>query len=159
MSDRVVVMRAGAVEQSGTPADIYDFPRTAFVADFVGSANLVAGDVVASDAHQGTVAIRTKDGLMVHGVTHGRRVEQAGTISIRTVHLTLAAERPAGEVNVWPVEIKRLVFLGDVTQVHVLWGGQELVVRQIGAPPNISGEVAFLHAPPERCALLEASGS
>ena len=158
MSDRVVVMRAGAVEQSGTPADIYDFPRTAFVADFVGSANLVAGDVVASDAHRGTVAIRTKDGLVVHGVTHGRQVELAGTISIRTVHLTLAAERPAGEVNVWPVQIMRLVFLGDVMQVHVLWGAQELVIRRIGTPLNIDGESAFLHAPPERCALLEASG-
>jgi hypothetical protein len=79
-------------------------------------------------------------------------------ISIRTVHLGLAAERPAGEVNVWPVRIMRLVFLGDVTQVHVLWGGQELVIRRIGAPPRTSGEPAFLHAPPERCTLLEASG-
>jgi ABC-type Fe3+/spermidine/putrescine transport system ATPase subunit len=157
MSDRIVVMRAGAVEQSGTPVEIYDFPRTAFVADFVGSANLVAGDVVASDADRGSVAIRTKDGLVVHGVTNGRRVGQAGTISIRTVHLTLAAQRPADEVNVWPVQIARLVFLGDVTQVHVLWGGQELVIRQIGAPPKVVGETALLHAPPERCALLETS--
>jgi hypothetical protein len=113
--------------------------------------------VVASDADRGSVAIRTKDGLVVHGVTNGRRVEQAGTISIRTVHLRLAAQRPADEVNVWPVQIARLVFLGDVTQVHVLWGEQELVIRQIGAPPKAVGETTFLHAPPERCALLEAS--
>ena len=46
MSDRIVVMRAGLVEQSGTPAEIYDYPRTEFVADFVGSANLVSGEVV-----------------------------------------------------------------------------------------------------------------
>ena len=48
MSDRIVVMRAGVVEQSGTPAEIYNYPRTAFVADFVGSANLIGGDVVAA---------------------------------------------------------------------------------------------------------------
>ena len=155
MSDRIVVMRAGVVEQNGTPADIYDLPRTAFVADFVGSSNLVAGDVIASDADRGTVAVRTKDGLVVHGVTHGRLVEKAGTISIRTVHLTLSAGRPVGEVNVWPVQIVRSVFLGDVTQVHVLWSGQELVIRQIGGPPAIVGEFAYLHVPPDRCTLLE----
>ena len=43
MSDQIVVMRAGIIEQSGTPGEIYNFPRTAFVADFVGSANLIRG--------------------------------------------------------------------------------------------------------------------
>ena len=55
----------------------------------------------------------------------------------------------------WPVQIVRSVFLGDVTQVHVLWSGQELVIRQIGGPPAMVGELAYLHVPPERCTLLE----
>src|SRR6201999_972518 len=43
MSDQIVVMRNGQIEQSGKPSEIYNYPRTAFVADFVGSANLIAG--------------------------------------------------------------------------------------------------------------------
>src|SRR5437016_5672086 len=45
ISDRVVVMNVGGIEQLGTPEDIYNRPRTRFVADFVGSANLIAGTV------------------------------------------------------------------------------------------------------------------
>jgi ABC-type Fe3+/spermidine/putrescine transport system ATPase subunit len=156
MSDRIVVMRTGLAEQSGTPAEIYDYPRTEFVADFIGSANLVSGEVVESDARAGTVVIRTAGGNVVHGVTHGRPVGPRGTLSIRTVHFTLAAKSEAGATNVWPARIIRSVFLGDLTQVHLDWGGQEIVVRQIGPPVAAAGEVAWLNAAPSQCALLEA---
>jgi iron(III) transport system ATP-binding protein len=156
MSDHIVVMRTGVVEQSGTPDEIYNYPRTEFVADFIGSANLVSGDVVSSDDRGGTVVIRTASGNVVHGVTHGRPVGARGTLSIRTVHFRLAAERPAGAINVWPARIIRSVFLGDLTQVHVDWGGQEIVVRQIGLPTAAASELAYLHAAPGQCALLEA---
>src|SRR5437016_11530971 len=45
ISDRVIVMNVGGIEQIGTPEDIYNRPRTRFVADFVGSANLIDGTV------------------------------------------------------------------------------------------------------------------
>ena len=45
MSDRIVVMNAGAVEQIGTPQEVYETPATAFVADFLGKANMLAGTV------------------------------------------------------------------------------------------------------------------
>src|SRR5213076_2195880 len=43
MSDRIVVMRDGRIEQTGSPSEIYSVPRNAFVADFVGSSNLIRG--------------------------------------------------------------------------------------------------------------------
>ena len=45
ISDRVIVMNGGEIEQIGTPEDIYNRPRSRFVADFVGSANLIEGKV------------------------------------------------------------------------------------------------------------------
>ncbi len=155
MSDRIIVMRTGLAEQSGTPSEIYNYPRTDFVADFIGSANLVSGDVVSSDG--GTVSIRTAGGNEVRGVTHGRPVGARATFSIRTVHFRLAAQRQDGAVNVWPARIIRSVFLGDLTQVHVDWGGQEVVVRQIGPAIAAPGETVFIHAPPEQCVLLESA--
>ena len=156
MSDSIVVMRAGVVEQAGTPAEIYDYPRTEFVADFIGSANLVSGEVVSSDDRAGTVVIRAAGGNVIHGVTHGRPVGVRGTLSIRTVHFRLAPKPDAGAVNVWPARIIRSVFLGDLTQVHLDWGGQEIVVRQIGPPVAAAGEATYLKAAPTQCALLES---
>jgi len=155
MSDRIVVMRAGLLEQSGTPAEIYNAPRTAFVADFVGSANLISGTTVGSDAAAGTIVLKTADGLDIHGVTHGRPIGASGTLSVRTVHLALARERPAATVNVWKADVIRAVFLGDFTQVHVRLGNQDLVVRQIGTWTGGVEQGCYLHVPPEQCVLLE----
>jgi ABC-type Fe3+/spermidine/putrescine transport system ATPase subunit len=155
MSDQIVVMRAGIVEQDGTPAEIYNYPRTAFVADFVGSANLISGEIIDSDAAAGTVVVRTPAGMVIHGATRGRSVGATGTISVRTVHLALSHERPANEVNAWPVTVERSVFLGDISQVHVRWGDQELIVREIGRASVAPGQTAYLHASPSQCTLLE----
>jgi iron(III) transport system ATP-binding protein len=155
MSDRIVVMRAGVVEQSGTPAEIYNYPRTAFVADFVGSANLITGDVVGTDAAAGTVVVRASDGNVIHGVTRERPVGTTGTLSVRTVHLSLSRDRPPSDINVWPVTAVRSVFLGDITQVQVRLGDQDLVVRQLGPLPVEPGQTAYLSARADQCALLE----
>lgn len=57
MSDRVVVMDGGSVLQVGTPEDIYMRPETLFVADFVGGANVLAGELVAGDGRMATVRL------------------------------------------------------------------------------------------------------
>jgi iron(III) transport system ATP-binding protein len=155
MSDHIVVMRAGLIEQSGPPAEIYNYPRTAFVADFVGSANLITGDVIGQDASTDTIVLKTADGLKVQGVTRGRTVGKTATFSLRTVHLALTKERPLGDINVWPVTVLQSVFLGDTTQIHVLWGQKELVARQHGPIDARPGEQAYLHAAVTACALLE----
>ncbi|TKB23041.1 MAG: ABC transporter ATP-binding protein, partial [Mesorhizobium sp.] len=55
MSDRIVVMNAGAMEQIGAPEEVYETPATAFVADFLGKANMLAGTVTGSG--QGTAVL------------------------------------------------------------------------------------------------------
>ncbi|MEQ1611783.1 MAG: hypothetical protein ABL904_03450, partial [Hyphomicrobiaceae bacterium] len=113
--------------------------------------------VESADAAAGTIVLRTADGQLIHGITCGRPIGKEGTFSVRTVHLSLSRERPAGAINVWPVSIIRSVFLGDFVQVNVRWGGQDLVVRQIGPPGLEQGEIGYLHVPPNLCALLEKS--
>ena len=156
MSDRIVVMRGGHIEQSGSPDEIYNYPRTAFVADFVGSANLISGRLMQPPAG-GIMAMQADGGHVVHGVTHGRMPGDAPMMSVRTAHLQLTPQRPAGEVNIWPVTVKRSVFLGDLTQVHVDWGGRELVIRRTGLDVLPDGQPAFLSIDSKSCVLLEAS--
>jgi ABC-type Fe3+/spermidine/putrescine transport system ATPase subunit len=155
MSDQIVVMRAGHIEQSGSPGEIYNFPRTAFVADFVGSANLIRGRLRPDLAGDGTIALEADSGHIVHGVSHGRSPPADAVLSVRTVHLQLSAERPDVKRNVWPVVVRRSVFLGDITQVHVEWGGRELVIRQTVPVGPREGDSAWLSIAPANCVLLE----
>jgi ABC-type Fe3+/spermidine/putrescine transport system ATPase subunit len=155
MSDDIVVMRGGHIEQRGSPGEIYNYPRTAFVADFVGSANLIGGRLRPDLTKDGLVAIEAGGGNVLHGVAHGRSPGPNPTMSVRTVHLKLSATPPGGDINVWPVVIKHAVFLGDLTQVHVDWGGRELVIRQTAAGTPGEGATAYLSIEPGHCVLLE----
>ena len=155
MSDQIVVMRDGHIEQGGTPLEIYNYPRTAFVADFVGSANLVTGVVLPDRTDEEHVAIRTEDGNILHGIRRGRAVAEIATLSLRTVHLRLGPEAVAGAANVWPVTVLGAVFLGDMTQVLVAWGKRELIVRQTKAGEFEPGQITQLQISPEQCILLE----
>jgi len=157
MSDTILVMKGGQIEQSGPPAEIYNYPRTEFVADFVGSANLIRGRVRADLASGDAIAVETGGGQIVHGTAHGRVTPAEACLSVRAVHFALGRERPAGDRNVWQAAVHRSVFLGDLTQVHVTWGDRELVVRQSGMQLWEDGQPVWLSVDPRHCVLLEAS--
>src|SRR6476469_10093034 len=59
MADRIAIMNAGRIEQLGTPSELYERPRTAFVASFLGISNLLAGSVT------GPGSVRLDDGTEV----------------------------------------------------------------------------------------------
>ena len=155
ISDRIVVMRDGVIEQVGTPAEIYDLPRNTFVADFVGSANLIRGRHRPDLERDGLIVLETPGGAVVHGTAYGRRVGAEALVSLRTVHVRLSRERPPSAVNVWPARVRRRVFQGDFTQYHVDWEDRQLVVRSVTGDPLPEETSVFLHADPRHCVLLE----
>ncbi len=65
LSDRIGVMRDGRMDQVGTPEEIYEAPRSVFVADFVGGTNLLQGVIRQADATAGTVGIEVEGGGLV----------------------------------------------------------------------------------------------
>jgi iron(III) transport system ATP-binding protein len=155
ISDRVVVMRDGAIEQVGTPGEIYDRPRNTFVADFVGSANLIRGRRRPDLEQDGRVVIETPSGALLHGTALDRRSGAEALVAIRTVRLRLARTPSPGSVNVWPARIRQRVFHGDFTQYHVDWDGRRLIVRSAASEPMAEGEEVFVSADPRDCVLLE----
>src|SRR5207245_9027138 len=72
ISERIGGMRDGVIEQVGTPGEIYDRPRNTFVADFVGSANLIRGRRRPDLERDGLVVIETSGGALVHGTASGQ---------------------------------------------------------------------------------------
>ena len=155
ISDRIVVMREGAIEQVGTPAEIYDRPRSTFVADFVGSANLIRGRRRPDLEQDGLVVLETDGGALVHGSAYGRRPGAEPLFSVRTVHVRLTREPPAGARNVWPARIRRRVFQGDFTQYHLDWDGRALVVRSAAGDPFAEDDAVYIAVEPRHCVLLE----
>jgi ABC-type Fe3+/spermidine/putrescine transport system ATPase subunit len=156
ISDRIVVMKDGLIEQIGTPAEIYDLPRNTFVADFVGSANLIRGRHRPDLERDGLIVLETSGGLLVHGTAHGRRVGGEALFSVRTVHLKLWREPPAGARNVWPARVRRRVFQGDITQYQVDWDDRQLVIRCATTDPFGEDERVYLSVEPRHCVLLES---
>jgi multiple sugar transport system ATP-binding protein len=104
MADKIVVMRAGKIEQIGTPDDVYDRPASKYVADFIGSSaiNFLTGVVVADE---GAPAVDTKAGRVritpSHAVEPGRRV----VIGMRPTDVTVD---PAGGIAARSLLIERM---------------------------------------------------
>ena len=148
-ADLIAVMNAGKVEQLGTPEDIYERPVSAFVARFIGAANVLEGRAV--DASTMAIAgapVRTTGLTLVPG--------RETRISIRQHEVGLIATAPAaGSVNVLPGVVQRQVFLG-ATRDYLVTLGDGTEVR-IAAPAGESlapGAPVWLHLPPERCRAL-----
>jgi len=151
----IVVMRDGVIEQVGTPGEIYDRPRNTFVADFVGSANLIRGRRRPDLEHDGLIVIETSGGTLVHGTPSGQPSRGDALMAVRTVRLRLDRARPATSVNAWPARIRQRVFQGDFTQYHVEWDGRMLIVRLATADPLAEGDEVYVSADPRYCVLLE----
>jgi iron(III) transport system ATP-binding protein len=156
MSDRIVVMRDGLIEQTGTPDEIYRLPNSAFVADFVGSANLIRGRHRADLDTDGLTALETSAGHIVYGMAYERPVDEELAVSVRTVHLRISIEPPATAKNVWRVPVQQTVFQGDFTQVHLGWGAQHLIARCAAMEPLATGREVYITVEPRHVVVLGA---
>ena len=147
ISDRVIVMNVGVIEQIGTPEEIYNKPRSRFVADFVGSANLIKGRPAGDGTFvaQGGTVLK----VMAPHKPHGKETE----VAVRTAYIGL--EPLAGENHV-PGKVRQRLFHGDFVQYVVDSPVGAMIVRR--PPTNLLPEGAdvTLSFSPEHCVLLEA---
>ena len=127
MADRVVIMSRGKIEQIGTPREIYNTPRTRFVADFLGSSNLFSGKVRAAGTG---LELETPGGaLRLAGNAHAAGDMATITVLDTKTHLSLAA--PAGPVNTVPVRMIGEEFVGATATLYLETAqGQEIRVRK-----------------------------
>jgi sulfate/thiosulfate transport system ATP-binding protein len=109
VSDRVVIMNEGRVEQSGTPEEVYDRPATPFVYGFLGDVNLFHGRI-----HQGRVSIGGTE-LEAPEWAHAR--DQAGVAYVRTYDLELHAA-PAGPASLEAV-VRQVRTFGPVVRIEL----------------------------------------
>jgi ABC-type Fe3+/spermidine/putrescine transport system ATPase subunit len=156
ISDRVVVMNVGVIEQIGTPEDIYHRPKNRFVADFVGSANLIAGKIVGATNGAGPVRFESAQGTMLQAwAAHSPRGNE-DTVAVRTAHIAL---EPAGastaDRNAVSGQIRQRLFHGDFIQYVVDWASGTLTVRRPPTDLFDEGAAVTLSFAAKHCILLE----
>jgi putative spermidine/putrescine transport system ATP-binding protein len=114
LSDRVVVMYNGGMEQVGPPFEIYNFPNTKFVAEFVGTLNAVTGEVVDPVAQivriDGQLLQTAED---MSGMVKGQKV----AIAIRPERLSFASD--GVKPNLIDCQIESINFLGSIVRIMV----------------------------------------
>ncbi|UCI24831.1 ABC transporter ATP-binding protein [Mesorhizobium sp. B2-8-5] len=155
MSDRIVVMNAGSAEQIGTPEEVYERPATAFVADFLGKANMLSGTVSRSD---GPTIVKLASGQTVN-VLSPKALPQgsAVTVVVRPQKLAVGAKADANRLP------------GRVVSASYL-GGSAIYEVDIGRKTNIranapidgrvlrEGEAIELSFGADDCVLLDEAG-
>ncbi len=147
-ADVIAVMNVGKIEQAGSPEEIYDRPRSEFVARFIGSSNVIKGKAL--DANHISFAgmpLRCTGGTLVPGAPTA--------VSIRQHDIRLWATEPQAMENVVPATVVRQVFLGNSRDYMVETpDGTQLRVVTSPAENIAQGASVWLHLPPERCRVL-----
>jgi iron(III) transport system ATP-binding protein len=154
MSDRVLVLDQGVVQQTGTPEDIYRRPANRFVADFVGHCNFLPATVTTvGAANHVTVRVRDTDAHLHLDCDGVFPVGASITIAVRPEAIELSSrEHPRGATNTSTVDVHEVTFLGDHYENHVVLGPLELVVQT--TRPAGPGPVS-MHIPPGECAVVD----
>ncbi len=129
LADRIAVMDHGKIVQIGTPSEIYEQPNSRYVADFIGSVNLLEGKVVAADG--GTIRMECSGTGAVVDVDRQEvpaAVGDTAWFAVRPEKIGVSLSAPADtSVNAVPGEVWDIGYLGDISIYHVrLAGGATL---------------------------------
>jgi spermidine/putrescine transport system ATP-binding protein len=139
LSDRIAVMNQGKIEQIGTPSEIYERPKTSFVADFIGDTNLFSGEIAAVEAD--CIQVVTKTNLKIV-VTRDEdtpiELSQSVVVSVRPEKIQLSLYPPNLPTNSFEGRLVNVMYLGThVTYVVELTNGININVLQ----PNTFGSL------------------
>jgi ABC-type Fe3+/spermidine/putrescine transport system ATPase subunit len=156
ISDRVVVMNSGNVEQIGEPEEIYAQPANRFVADFIGTMNFIAGEVVEVPKSSDTVYVHTVLGKRIRckkgldPAAPGKRV----FASIRPEDVEVWEKSPQETDNLFRGVLAHKAYLGNFLYFFV--NINDMMIR-VQAPHHVKqeeGNELWLYLNPEKCLIL-----
>jgi putrescine transport system ATP-binding protein len=119
LANRIAVMEKGRIAQTGTPGEVYEYPATRFVADFVGNINLIEGRVVEVDGERMTIDCATLDASLC-AVADGPVPEDGRLcLAVRPEKIRLSKEQPEPGANVLKGVVWDLGYFGDQSLYRV----------------------------------------
>ena len=131
MSDRIAVMNDGSIEHLGTPREIYEHPKTRFVAGFIGTSNLLSGTVARVESGQAVIEVSSDERIIVPVQDPGPAPGSQLELTVRPEKIQLSTTRPADRGCVLRGEVTEVVYLGTSTNFSVsTTTGADIVVFQ-----------------------------
>jgi spermidine/putrescine transport system ATP-binding protein len=164
MSDRLVVMNAGRIEQLGSPRELYEHPATRFVANFIGTSNILIGRLERRGDIWALAGLGPDERVLVADPGQAQPGEDV-ELAVRPEKVVLRAEQdppPAGRTAL-RATVHEIVYLGTSTQYRTVTdGGTAIAVyrQNTSATPGadvLTGQVGWLEWPPEHSYVLGGS--
>jgi multiple sugar transport system ATP-binding protein len=158
LADRIVVLRNGLVEQIGSPAEIYQRPRTLFVAGFIGSPNMNLIDVTVADGGDRWILSSGASDFTVPRACFNLEAGTKAVLGIRPPDMTIIESGQPGNVIEGKVEL--VEFLGNEVLINLTLlgagnGGQSITV--LAAPPGpVPGAILRVALDEQRLHLFDA---
>jgi iron(III) transport system ATP-binding protein len=158
LSHQIAVMSEGRIVQIGTPREIYERPRTRFVADFIGSTNFLDARLLSRDAITGLWQAETALGNFTVTAADTFASGDAVALSIRPEDVEVSTAEPtAGEgANIARGVVDQMVFLGDVLDLKVRVGDRLFQARTHPSTGLSIGAETFLRIEPTKCVTIPA---
>lgn len=158
MSDKLVVMKDGIVEQEGQPEDVYNNPSSAFVADFLGHSNIFAGTLAEPSGE--TAPVQLEGGTTLKTTIHqiervNRQQNIRAVIRAEKIMVSTNQNPTSNDSTSIPGRIKTVDYLGQMARYFITAEGQDWqVINPIDQHPFGEGADIFMHIPARNCVLL-----
>ena len=173
LSDRIAVMNGGVVEQVGTPQEIYEYPKTLFVAQFIGSINSFDAEVQETRSDVIRLVGSSRRPILVKPSRDGARplpfVSEGNSVRVlvRPEKLKVLKSLPGSEQNVIEGTLKEVLYQGPLTQFYVQpkdSGMPIVLVSQLNTAVTArkgfsAGDRVFVAWFPEDCILMGKEGA
>lgn len=158
MSDRIIIMNKGNLEQIGTAREIYESPHTNFVAKFIGETNLFE-DAVVTRKSGSSYTLEWKDITMAVESDMNFDIGEKAGISVRNENMTVSTE-PKADRNSIPVRYSQTVYVGNLTKhITLLSDGSPInaVYFSEKAENYAEGSEVYVNWKPENGVLIKVS--
>jgi len=118
MSDRVVLLNQGRIEQTGSPEDLYDRPQSRFAAEFIGDANLIEGEITRLNGE--AASVRVAEDITLEAAADGSELGAGDSVHlvVRPERIEVARERPASPAA-FAATVQDHVFAGETVRLHL----------------------------------------
>src|SRR5207237_687988 len=126
MSDRIAVMRDGAIEQVGTPREVYEQPRTHFVTDFIGESNILPVKVIDVDQQYARLQL---DGFSIAAPRREVSPGQQLSLVIRPEHIVMGADAERRDLNQLKARVTKELYHGSLIRYELQVGEHTLVAE------------------------------
>ena len=129
MSDRIVVMNNGIIEQIGTPEELYEHPKTRFVADFLGETNILEGEVFKLKEDEVLLKLEEEEDI-IRIPNHSYKLGEKFVVSVRPERIKIKKDLEEGDV--WlQCRFKEKIYVGSITKVvMIVKNGKEIIVNE-----------------------------